>query len=202
MKNIAKKICEILDNILRILIIILLIYKLINNDLSNIGMPILAFILSFYNIIIRNVLHINLNYYSRILLTILLFLAQLLGSSLGFYNLFDNWDLIVHFISGIVIFYVGYNIVSNLCEKNENKLEKKVKILFSIFFALSIGSVWEMYEYLIDGILNIDSQRTANLIGRIAIKDTMTDLLASTFGTILTAIIFIMIRRKENNVLK
>jgi hypothetical protein len=54
-----------------------------------------------------------------------------------------------------------------------------------------------MYEYLVDGILNLDTQRTSNLIGRLAIEDTMTDLLASTLGTLLSVITI-----KKNKYLK
>ena len=41
-----------------------------------------------------------------------------------------------------------------------------------------------MYEYSVDGILNLDTQRTGELIGRMAFKGTMTDLFSSTIGTI------------------
>jgi uncharacterized membrane protein YjdF len=200
MKNKTKKICNLLDNLLRIIIIILIILKIVNLDFSNIGMLILTFVLSFYNVFLKKIFKINLNFYSRILLTLLIFLAQLLGSSLDFYDLFNSWDLIVHFISGIVMFFVGYDVISNL-DKNhkEIKLNKKIIIIFSMLFALSVGSVWEMYEYSVDGILNLDTQRTGNLVGRMAIEDTMTDLLSSTLGTLLTVITFIISNRREKN---
>jgi hypothetical protein len=198
MKNITEKNCNLLDNILRIFIIILTIIKIVNSEFSDIGMLILTFILTFYNIILKKVLKINLNCYSRILLTLLIFLAQCLGTLLSFYNLYDNWDLIVHFISGIVMFSVGYDIIYSLGKNHKDiKLNKKFIIIFSVLFALSVGSVWEMYEYLVDGILNLDTQRTSNLIGRLAIEDTMTDLLASTLGTLLSVITI-----KKNKYLK
>jgi uncharacterized membrane protein YjdF len=198
MKNITKKICNLLDNLLRIIIIILIILKVVNSEFSDIGMLILTFVLSFYNVFLKKIFKINLNSYSRILLTLLIFLAQCLGTSLDFYDLFNSWDLIVHFISGIVMFFVGYDVISNL-DKNhkEIKLNNKIIIIFSIFFALSVGSIWEMYEYSVDGILNLDTQRTGDLVGRMAIEDTMTDILSSTLGTLLTVITFIIIKRRE-----
>jgi hypothetical protein len=56
-----------------------------------------------------------------------------------------------------------------------------------------------MYEYSVDGILNLDTQRTGDLVGRMAIEDTMTDILSSTLGTLLTVITFIIIKRREKN---
>ena len=106
--------------------------------------------------------------------------------------------MIVHFIFGIVMFIVGYDIFSNLDKRYcDIKLNKKIKIIFSILFALSVGSIWEMYEYSVDGILNLDTQRTGELIGRMAIKDTMTDLFSSTIGTLLTVIMFLIANKKE-----
>lgn len=165
-----KKVCNLLDNILRIIIVILILVKTINLEFEDIGMLVLTFILTFYNWFLKKVFKINLNIYSRILLSLLIFLAQCLGTTLNFYDLYDNWDLIVHFIFGIVMFIVGYDIFSNLDKRYcDIKLNKKIKIIFSILFALSVGSIWEMYEYSVDGILNLDTQRTGELIGRMAI---------------------------------
>lgn len=54
-----------------------------------------------------------------------------------------------------------------------------------------------MYEYSVDGILNLDTQRTGELIGRMAIKGTMTDLFSPTIGTLLTVIMFLIANKKE-----
>ncbi len=54
-----------------------------------------------------------------------------------------------------------------------------------------------MYEYSVDGILNLDTQITGELIGRMAIKGTMTDLFSPTIGTLLTVIMFLIANKKE-----
>ena len=95
------------------------------------------------------------------------------------------------------MFIVGYDIFSNLDKRYcDIKLNKKIKIIFSILFALSVGSIWEMYEYSVDGILNLDTQRTGELIGRMAIKGTMIDLFSPTIGTLLTVIMFLIAKKK------
>lgn len=129
-----KKVCNLLDNILRIIIVILILVKIINLEFEDIGMLVLTFILTFYNWFLKKVFKINLNIYSRILLSLLIFLAQCLGTTLNFYDLYDNWDLIVHFIFGIVMFIVGYDIFSSLDKRYcDIKLNKKIKIIFPYF---------------------------------------------------------------------
>jgi uncharacterized membrane protein YjdF len=193
-----KKIGNIIDNILRLIVIILIIIKCINGEYSDIGMLLVTFILTFYNWALTNILKINLNNTSRVMIVILIFIAQCLGTTLKFYNSYDNWDLIVHFFSGIVMFMVGYNIISSYNNQHHDvKLNKKLMIIFSILFALSVGSVWEMYEYSVDGILNLDTQRTGQLVGRLAIEDTMTDIFASTLGALLSVFAFLIVTKEE-----
>lgn len=84
-----KKVCNLLDNILRIIIVILILVKIINLEFEDIGMLVLTFILTFYNWFLKKVFKINLNIYSRILLLLLIFLAQCLGTTLNFYDLYD-----------------------------------------------------------------------------------------------------------------
>ena len=74
-KNMNKKVCNLLDNILRIIIVILILVKIINLEFEDIGVLVLTFILTFYNWFLKKVFKINLNIYSRILLSLLIFLA-------------------------------------------------------------------------------------------------------------------------------
>ena len=56
-----KKVCNLLDNILRIIIVILILVKIINLEFEDIGMLVLTFILTFYNWFLKKVFKINLN---------------------------------------------------------------------------------------------------------------------------------------------
>jgi hypothetical protein len=63
--------------------------------------------------------------------------------------------------------------------------------LFSLYFAVFVGVLWEFYEFAFDGILGLNMQKFAapdrdgvmrELVGREALRDTVTDLLTDTLG--------------------
>ena len=183
--NLNLDICRIIDYILRIIIILMIIIKLINQQYNDIGILLLTFFLTYYNFAFEKLFKIKLRKSSRFMLTIFIFLAQCLGTSLNFYDKFYSWDLMLHFYSGVLVFMIGLDIYQKIYD------DKKIilMLLFSGLFSLAIANIWEIMEFSYDGILNMDTQRSGNLVGRLALKDTMTDLIASTSGTIFISII-------------
>lgn len=191
-------ICKIIDNILRIIIVLIIIIKLFISQYDGIGMLLLTFLLTFYDLILTKVFKIKLNKSSKIMLSIFIFLAQLLGTCLNFYDKFVWWDIMLHFLSGIMLYFVGINVVLNIFKKYKlDNVNKMLIYIFSVFFALAIGNLWEIYEFLADTILKLNTQRAKNLIGRLALKDTMTDLISSTIGTTFAFIITCFLNKKE-----
>ena len=65
---------------------------------------------------------------------------------------------------------------------------------FAFCFALACGAVWEIYEYLMDGLLHMNMQHFAvedgtPLLGRAALLDTMKDLIVDALGALVIAVI-------------
>jgi uncharacterized membrane protein YjdF len=76
--------------------------------------------------------------------------------------------------------------------------------LFSMCFAITVGVVWEIYEYVGDGILGLNMQKTilsngVALVGHAAVRDTMKDLIVDGLGAIVTSAIgFVMMTKKPD----
>ena len=127
---------------------------------------------------------------SKIMLSIFIFLAQCLGTTLDFYNIFPWWDIMLHFSSGILIYFIAIDIILIICKKNKDvKLNKFIICLFAVCFSLAISNLWEIFEFSVDNIFNLDTQKTGELVGKLAIKDTMTDLISSLCSTLLCFVI-------------
>lgn len=61
--------------------------------------------------------------------------------------------------------------------------------IFAFCFALSIGTIWEIYEYVFDGILGLNMQKFMTvdgtlLIGHAALADTMKDIIIDAMGAL------------------
>ena len=131
-----------------------------------------------------------------ILYTIFLYSAIYLGEVKSFYYNVSNWDNILHTFSGAMIGALGFSIVTllNKTEEVPMNLSPLFVALFSFCFAVTLGVVWEFYEFTFDGLLGLNMQKFAlengtQLIGRAALTDTMIDLFVDAVGALIISII-------------
>lgn len=139
---------------------------------------------------LENKFKIAIPSYMLILYTIFLYAAIYLGEVRSFYYNVPNWDNILHTFSGAMIGALGFSIVTllNKTEKVPIVLSPLFVALFSFCFAVTLGVIWEFYEFTFDGILGLNMQKFAlengtQLIGRAALTDTMVDLFVDAVGT-------------------
>lgn len=131
-----------------------------------------------------------------ILYTLFLYSAIYLGEVKSFYYNVPNWDNILHTFSGAMIGALGFSIVTllNKTEEVPINLSPLFVALFSFCFAVTLGVVWEFYEFTFDGLLGLNMQKFAlengtQLIGRAALVDTMVDLFVDAVGALIMSVI-------------
>lgn len=141
-------------------------------------------------------LHMTIPNFIYVMYYIFLYCAIILGEVLNFYYIIPHWDVILHFFSGAMLGALGFILVSQLndSEKINVSLSPAFIALFAFCFALSCGAVWEIYEFVFDGILGLNMQKfiTASgevLTGHMAIRDTMTDIIVDAVAALLIALI-------------
>ena len=145
---------------------------------------------------LENKFKIAIPSYMLILYTIFLYAAIYLGEVRSFYYNVPNWDNILHTFSGAMIGALGFSIVTllNKTEKVPMELSPLFVALFSFCFAVTLGVIWEFYEFTFDGILGLNMQKFAlengtKLIGRAALTDTMVDLFVDAVGAFIMSVI-------------
>ena len=127
---------------------------------------------------------------------IFLYCAIYLGEVRNFYYIVPHWDTILHTFSGLAIGSLGFSMV-NLLNKTESlhlSLTPFFVALFSFCFSVSLGVIWEFYEFAADGLLRTNMQKFALengelLIGRAALWDTMKDLMVDMAGAFAASVI-------------
>ena len=142
-----------------------------------------------------------------ILYTVFLFCSIYLGEIKRFYSHIDLWDDILHCFSSVMTGFFGFMLVYIFNRSRETDIAAKLSpiflALFAFCFSLSIGAVWEIYEFTIDRFfsLNMQKYRLPNgndLVGHAALADTMTDIVIDTVGALVsTAIGYFSIKRKQ-----
>ncbi len=136
---------------------------------------------------------------------VFLYAAVFLGEIGNFFYKVPHWDTILHTCSGAMLGALGFSFV-NILNKNEKihvQLAPIFVALFAFGFAITLGVLWEIYEFTFDGLLGINMQKFAlengtELIGRAALADTMEDLIVDSIGAFVMSVIgYISLKYKK-----
>lgn len=129
-----------------------------------------------------------------ILYVIFLYCAIFLGEVRSYYYEVPHWDTILHAFSGAMLGALGFSFVTllNKTDKIPLNLSPAFVALFAFCFAVTLGVIWEVYEFTFDGVLGLNMQKFmledgTMLVGRIALQDTMKDLIVDSIGAALMA---------------
>lgn len=140
-----------------------------------------------------------------IIFIIFLYCAIYLGEVRSFYYSIPFWDTILHTFSGAMLGALGFSFV-NLLNDNEKvtlHMSPLFIALFALCFAVSLGVLWEIYEFSFDGFLGLNMQKFAlengtPLVGRNALQDTMKDLIVDMIGAFVISLMgYIALKNKK-----
>ena len=148
---------------------------------------------------------IDIPSYMYIVYFVFLYCAIYLGEVRSFYYIIPNWDKILHFFSGAMLGALGFTLVDilNNSKRVQVQLSPFFVALFAFCFALALGSVWEIYEYTIDGLLSLNMQKFALengtlLVGRAALTDTMSDIITDAISSLMISVVgFILLKNNK-----
>lgn len=139
-----------------------------------------------------------------ILYYIFLYCAIFLGEIFSFYYLIPHWDLYLHAMSGAMLGALGFILVDWLNKDEHVKLSMSPVFvsIFAFSFALSVGALWEIYEFSFDSILGLNMQKFrledgTLLIGKNALSDTMGDLIIDAISAATVAILGLLTNIKH-----
>lgn len=146
--------------VLRILVIICMIRELMNGNIENALLCVLSLGLFLIPMLVEKAFKIELPSILETIVLLFIFSAEILGEINNFYGLFHNFDDILHTINGFLAASVGFSLVYLLNENSKSfKLSPFFVSLVAFCFSMTIGVVWEFFEYGMDNILKFDTQK-------------------------------------------
>lgn len=157
--------------ILRILVVIVLILEALNQNWYNVFLCVLTLVLFLLPDFIENRMKITLPNGLQIIIVLFVFAAEILGEISEFYIHFDKWDTILHTLNGFLAAAIGFSMIDilNRSDKIALSLTPKYVALSSFCFSMTIGVLWEFFEFGMDKFFHTDMQ-----------KDTYIDSITST----------------------
>ena len=146
---------------LRIIVIALMVYNIIVGRYENAFTCLLVLILLLLPFILEEKLKIEISSTLEIVILLFIFATEILGELNAFYQKIPNWDTIMHTINGFVMGAVGFSLVNMLNDSDRAKIKMSPIFLLmaSFCFSMTIGVLWEFFEYGVDTFLKVDMQK-------------------------------------------
>ena len=150
---------------IRLLVIIVMILEILQGEWENVFLCAFTLVLLLIPIVINRRLIIKLpNVFENIIL-IFIFAAEILGEVANFYTHFPHWDTILHTLNGFLCAALGFSLVDLL--NRSDKFSKRLTPIFVAIVAFSvsmtIGVLWEFFEFSADKLVLTDMQKDTNL---------------------------------------
>ncbi len=124
-------------------------------------------------------IHLPLSFLAAI--SLFVFATLFLGEVFDFYNRYWWWDILLHGASAIAFGIIGFLFVFYLFQGDKYAAPPWALALISFCFAVSIGAIWEVFEYLVDQLLGMNMQKNG-------LSDTMGDIIVDMVGASIGAI--------------
>ena len=146
--------------ILRFLVIVCMVLQLLKGNINNALLCLLSLILLFAPLFIQNKFTITLPSGLEITIYFFIFAAEILGEINNFYGIIPYWDTILHTINGFLAAAVGFSLIDLLNKNSKNvNLSPFYLCLVAFCFSMTIGVLWEFFEYSSDKFFDMDMQK-------------------------------------------
>lgn len=169
---------------LRIIILAWGVYGLFHGSVVEFLEAIFAIIFThlwdFFQIFGKKSFIIEVEASTQTMLTLFIFIAVCVGSTLNNRTTFEHFDIVTHCASGVLSAWFGYDF-ANIIYRKRGDLGPAMSALFSLAFALSIAVGWEIYEFSMDKLYGMTLQKGNT--------DTMVDFISCAVGAVVTMLL-------------
>ncbi len=146
---------------LHVIILAIIVYSAIIGRFENIFSGALSILLLLIPPIIERSFHVKLPATLEILAYLFVFASSILGEIADFYRIFPFWDVILHAFNGFMFAAFGFCLVDifNKDKRFRFTLSPFFLAFVAFCFSMTIGVLWEFFEYAADTLLLTDMQK-------------------------------------------
>ncbi len=146
---------------LRVLVIATMILQILNRNYENVFLCALTLILLIMPSLMQITFRVELPTTLEIIILIFIFAAEILGEIREFYLIFPLWDTALHTLNGFLAAAIGFSLVDllNRSERTVFNLSPLFTAIVAFCFSMTIGVVWEFFEFGMDQLAGFDMQK-------------------------------------------
>ena len=147
--------------VLRLLVILTLMRAAFRRDFESVFLCGLTLVLMILPSVLTKRLGVELPGTLEIIILLFIFAAEILGEINSFYIRVPNWDTMLHTLNGFLCAAIGFALVDllNRSDRISFKLSPLYLAIAAFCFSMTVGVLWEFFEYYSDLLLGFDMQK-------------------------------------------
>lgn len=146
--------------VLRGLVLLCLVMQVINGSWYNVLLCVLTLFLLLLPALVETTFKVQLPTLLEATVLLFVFSAEILGEIGSFYQHIPHWDSVLHTVTGFWAAGVGFSLVDLLNRRSQrNHLTPLFVALVAFCFSMTVGVVWEFYEFGSDRYFHTDMQK-------------------------------------------
>ena len=156
-----KKLVYTVYFVLRLSVVLMLVAQFFNGNFENVLLCVLTLVLFTLPSLFERRLHIDLPDTLEIIILLFIYAAEILGEIRSYYTSYPGWDTMLHTMNGFLCAAIGFALVDilNREEKVSLHLSPFFMAVTAFCFSMTIGVLWEFFEFAMDQWLLFDMQK-------------------------------------------
>lgn len=152
---------SLLHIILSTLVILLMAARLLRRDYHAVFLCVLTLLLFNIPLIVDRRFRVTIPRELEVIILLFIFAAEILGEIGSFYTYITWWDTMLHTVNGFLMAAIGFALVDYLNDhpKFHFSLSPVFVAFFAFCFSMTVGVVWEFFEFGMDVFTATDMQK-------------------------------------------
>lgn len=148
-------------SVLRFLVVVTMILQFFNKNYENVYVCFLTLLLLVVPSLVQVTIKVELPTGLEIIMLLFVFSAEILGEINAFYLRIPAWDTILHTMNGFLMAAIGFSLVDilNRHERFSFQLSPAFMAVVAFCFSMTIGVLWEFFEWGMDMFFQLDMQK-------------------------------------------
>ena len=147
--------------VLRLIVVAILVSSILRGEYENAAICLLVLFLFLLPLFVQRNFGIELPGTLEIIILVFIFASEILGELGCFFINVPNWDSILHTTTGFLCAAFGFALIDilNRNDKIKFQLSPIYVALVAFCFSMTIGVLWEFFEFGMDRLFHTDMQK-------------------------------------------
>ena len=147
--------------ILRALVIVAIVAQSFKGNFENVFLCVLTLFLFTLPSFLERTIRIEIPDTLEVIILLFIFAAEILGEIQAYYIQYPYWDTMLHTLNGFLCAAIGFSLLDiiNRNEKLKFSLSPVYLAVVAFCFSMTIGVLWEFFEFSMDQLFLLDMQK-------------------------------------------